>query len=610
MNARALKPRNNNYQPAAYRPAQSIVHNSAAAKQFNAYQEMANNMPQVKQLRTYQAMADRYTSSMAKPVIQRAIGAGGEKLHGKKVVDAKDNLYVIDGHRETRTALKYNLKYLKNKYIWVDAWDDDYDLYNKEVMEEEPKEQPERSSKKRARSSDTKEPPKKKRRKSIKFTVARRDKGPRTRTTFTNSKEAIKVLMEEGLSKKLATSLVAKDDWSYPTMRSLMETLQEQGILQPGLQEGANLWTQHQEVGEYKVETTDTGSQLAQIVGCHLLEYQETNNGTMGPRQKKETSRKKQLSFSKEILKLPPQQVTEHSLGLGLPPFVNLFPGMFDTKYEDNEHKVFSKTAGALTFKLFQKALKERDQQFGHEDTLNDQSRKDRKDTVKRVLREQQFDVDQLDRFKDEKVDYLKTYMGIKDTDSDDSFDETEGWESPYTIQKVRQWTLREFYDNVYKQNVYSGVLLKDTASKLAELDVLELQSKPGPKSTTGKKLTRTRSRRRRVQSRVGQVNESLRSIMQALDIDIVKAYTRVKQWKTKSSMLASIKTDDQQKALRIAKYQQSLDDFISMKLVDMKKKDYPAPLDGVGEKTLEDMGAVKPAKKRRGGKKKIVVEQ
>lgn len=616
------KPGENKGQPAANTVAQGqrysgtaiqLIDNRPETSRMQHQQQMVNSSARVKQSGVYQAMADNYTSATAQQkVIQRKIGHGGVLYRGWKVVDRSGNKFEIVNDHIFLGRLKYVLEDEGGSQKWVDFEDDNYELDGKyKGIEEFTDWQLLQTGSKRKRLSDprgaadknteegnTAVVKKKRTKTSLKFVIARRDGSARTNTTFSDKTLAIQVLTEEcGLGKKLATSLIQKKDWSYPTMRSLMEILQEMGTLQPGLGEGAKLWRDKQKVGRYEVETTQNGSQLAQIVGCHLMEYQETNSGTQGPRQKNDLSRQKQLDLSEAILQLPAEQAPEHTLGLGLEDHVKLFPALFDVKFEDNENKLFSKTAGSLTFKLYQSAIKARNQQYDHTDTLTDAARKDRKIKLKRELARKKFEVDSLDKFKKKDEDYLHTYLGLKDTESDNSLDEAEEWESPFTVEKVGKWTLKEFYAQVYKQNVYSGVLLKESAAKLAELDVLE--SKPQQRPVR-EKASNSRRRRRRVQSRVKAVNDVLLQVMRDLNINVVKLYERLSQWQNKKKALDSIKTTDKDNLQEITELKASLNEYMQMKLSDLQPLDYPPPLQGIGEKKFEELGWVKPAVKKK----------
>lgn len=442
--------------------------------------------------------------------------------------------------------------------------------------------------KKNTRTSAKKreEQKKKKRRNSIKFSVARRDKGARTNTTFNNSSQAKEILMDEcELPQDLVTSLVEKKDWSYPTMQQLMTELQKQGTLQPGLQEGVNLWKDSQPSFNYTIETTDKGSPLAQIVGCHLMEYQETNNGTQGVRQRKDKSRKKQLELSTAILSLPEDQAPKHSLGIGLPEHVRLFPPMFDVKFEDNKKKFFAKTAGAKTFKIYQNALSKMNPQYTIDDTLVDQARKDRRTQIKDTLEGTTFDVD---RNKDlETEDYFKSELGLKDTESDNSMEEDEDWKFRYTPQKVGKWTLQKLFDYVFKHNVFSGVLYKDTGAKLAELDILENKTKDVKEL---KRIKKSRKRRTGVQSRVKQANDELLKTMETLGVNTVLLYQRLQQWKAKKKILDTATTTNGEKKKKIAAHKKTLKTFMEMTLKKFQEDGYPPPLEGIGNGTLKSL--------------------
>lgn len=82
------------------------------------------------------------------------------------------------------------------------------------------------------------------------------------------------------------------------------------------------------------------------------------------------------------------------------------------------------------------------------------------------------------------------------------------------------------------------------------------------------------------------------------------------RQWKVKTKALASIQTDDADKKQKVAELQSSLNEFITMKLTDMKVNGYPPPLDRVGDKKFEELGAVKAAPKKKRAPKKVVVKQ
>ncbi|GAA0552853.1 hypothetical protein [Chitinophaga japonensis] len=576
-----------------------MADNSPQVKRLSTYQEMANDTAQIKQLRSYQALADNYASMSASGVIQRMIGNGGYLHRGRIVIGPSGARFEIVDNDIFRGRLAYKLEDRDGNQVWADFQDNNYNFDpsytgvlgftgwdEKNVEEGE-------ATRKRKRKNEGSATKKRKTIVPIKFHVARRHNSARTYTTFDDPGEAIRVLREEcGLTAELATSIISKKDWSYPTMQSLMSLLQKEGALQPGLEEGAKLWQAEQPAKQYTIKTTSNGSPLAQIVGCHLMEYQETNNGTQGPRQSRDESRKKQLEFTQAILGLPAEQAPLHSLGIGQPDHVKLFPALFDVKFEDNQNKLFSKTAGSLTFKLYQSALSGRDQQFSHKDTLLSAARKDRKEKTKQVLREMQFDADALHRFSEKDEDHLRVHLGVKDTGSDNSMEEDESWKFPFSVAEVGEWTLREFYDYVFKHNVYSGGMFKEYAAKMAELDILEGESKD---SDAQQQIEKSRARRKGVQSRVKSANDELFRIMRVLQIDIVKAYQRLHQWEEKLSILQSGNPEDEQKKTTIAAYKASLGDYMKMTLTELKKKRYPTPLQGIGDKQLKELTGTQP---------------
>ena len=581
---------------------QKIADDSARVKQFSANQQMANHYTALLQ--------EKGTTTGTLPVIQRMIGDGGIIHHGRVVTGPLQRKYEIIGHDVFNKKLTYKLLDRGGNEIIVDSTDrryqfepyysgvmglDKLDKINNEEYEEDdeygenmlpediisflPEPLAKEYEDKLAREAQ-----KKKIHSNIEFTVSRREGSARTFTKFANPAMAIRVLTEEcSLNEKLATSLINKRDWSYPTMRSLMEELEKSNSLQPGLQEGANLWKSKQPSTNYTITTSQNGSQLAQIVGCHLMEYQETNNGTQGPRQTLDESRKKQLRFSEAILSLPSTHAPQHSMGVGLSDHVKLFPAMFDVKFEDTKLKLFNKKAGSVTFKLYQTAIRNRDLQFDHEHTLLDDARKDRKEKTIEALRKKHFEADDMDKFKNE--DFIHTHLGLKDTESDNSMDEDEDWKFPYTPEEVGKWTMKELHEYVFKHNVYAGVLFKEYAAKLAELDALE----GGPQNKTEQlKVEKLSASRKRVQNRMKNASQELLNIMIHLKINIVDLYRRLKQWKEKWEILNNSHTTNKDNQKTIESYKATLEEYAKKTLSELKSKGYPTPLDGLGDVYLK----------------------
>lgn len=492
-------------------------------------------------------------------VVQRQIGAGGMLLQGRLVVDRAGTKYEIVGHHSFRGRLEYTLQTSGGSSFSVRADDDNFNLYAgyEGVLGFDGREQ-ERSP--------------------IEFTISRRHDGPRTKTVFSDPARAKQILVTQcDVPQSMADSLIDKADWSYPTVRSLMELLSKDGTLQPGLDEGARLWEEAQPEKVYTIQTTGVGSQLAQLVGCHLMEFQETNNGTQGPRQSKEESRQNQLELTRAILSLPEDQVAKHAIGLGQPPHVSHFPAPFDIKFEGGP--LFGRNAGTSTFKVYQSAIKKRDLQFDHTDTLENAARKNRKIAMRSALDETEFNVDKKKLLQQPDEDFLRAQFGLKDTESDNSMDEDEAWESPLTRDLIGAWTLEQLHEFLFKHNVYSGVLFKDYASKLAELDILAMQP---PHTYDSGKLSASKARRSRVQTRVRRANDALSATLQSLGINVKLVYTRLKQWRDKSDLLASKDSEQAQQ------YELALEQYGRKSLLTLQQEGYPAPLDKVGEKTLE----------------------
>lgn len=494
----------------------------------------------------------------AHAVVQRQIGAGGMLLEGRLVVDAAGTKYEIVGQQTFLGHLEYELQTAGGSSFFVRADDDNFHLYQgyEGVLGFDGREQE---------------------RTPIEFTISRRDNGPRTNTVFSDPTRAKQILVTQcDVPQQMADTLIDKADWSYPMVRSLMALLSKDGTLQPGLDEGARLWQEAQPEKVYTIQTTGVGSQLAQLVGCHLMEYQETNNGTQGPRQSKEESRKNQLKLTRAILSLPEDQVAKHAIGLEQPPFVNQFPAPFDIKFDGGP--LFGRNAGTSTFKVYQSAIKKRSLDFDHRDTLQDAARKNRKTAMKSALADTKFNVDTMALLQPDE-DFLRSQYGLKDTESDNSMDEDEGWESPLTKEAIGTWTLEQFHEFLFKHNVHSGVLFKEYASKQAELDILAMQP---PQRYDSGKLSASRNRRGRVQSRVKRANDALLSVMRSLGINVTFVYTRLKQWQDKSNLLKS------KNSTKANEYKQALQQYGQKSLLTLQQEGYPPPLEGVADKTIE----------------------
>ena len=542
--------------------------------------------PQVAQSFTRNHMQSSGTHHIAtkvtnKPaVIQCAIGLGGILNYGKLVFDQTGKRYEILSSLEFLGKLQYKLGDEDGNELYVAADDDKYrlDTEYKGVMGftglDNPHDEgllPQGKNKRKMADWDSDEEEDghlAKKRKAvyspISFSVARRDGSARTNTTFAYPQKAIQVLTQECyLNEDLAKAIVEKKDWSYPTLAKLMAIPQQNGTLQPGLSVGKNLWTRQQPTKKYDVTTSPHCDPLAQIVGCHLMEYQETNNGTQGPRQQLDRSRKQQLEFSKAILDLPSEQAASHSLGMDMPQHARLFPAMFDVKFEDSANKGFLKTAGTVTYKAFQSSLKKRKQTYTYNDTLLDKARKDRREQMKTALSDTAFDVDTMDIFKSANENFLQNQFGIKDTDSDHSQEEEEDWEFPYTEKQVAGWTLNEFCQFIFKHNVYSGVMLKENSAKLAELEIKEQSIETAMELD---QIEKSRDRRKGVQNRIIQTNDTWQRIMKSLGINVNLVYSRINEWK---------KEYNGDKKIGRAK-KKVLNKYIKMTLSQLKSQEYP----------------------------------
>ena len=492
-------------------------------------------------------------------VVQRRIGDGGSLLQGRMVVDAFGRKYEIVGHQMFQNRLEYKLQTEGGSTRLVRADDDAYQLYAgyKGVFGFDGREQE---------------------RTPIEFTIKRRDGGPRTTTVFANVVQATAILVKQcDVPAETAKQLIATSDWSYPMVRHLIQILSTDGTLQPGLDEGGRLWEEAQPEKVYTIRTTGIGSQLAQLVGCHLMEFQETNNGTQGPKQSKDVSRQQQLELTRAILALPADQVAKHAIGLGQPQYVKQFPAPFDIKFEGDP--LFGRNAGTSTFKIYQSAIKMRDTDFDHTDTLLGDARQDRKLATRAALAKTEFNVDQMELSAKPDEDFIHSHLGLKDTDSDYSMEEDDDWKPPLTMEVVGTWTLEQLHEYVFKHNVYSGVLFKDYAAKLAELDILETET---PHTYEKGTLSTTRERRQGVQEQVQRADLALWNIMQALQINVVTLYTRLSQWKEKSALVAS------KNSIQAQAYKRSLQEYSRKRLAVLRDEGYPPPLDGIGQKTLE----------------------
>jgi hypothetical protein len=491
-------------------------------------------------------------------IVQRRIGAGGILLRGRIVIDTGGQKYEIVNDHEFRGRLEYKLQTKGGTTLFVDADDDRYKLYAgySGVLGFDGREQE---------------------RTAIEFTVKRRHDGPRTLTSFSDPRQAKTILVKQcDVPIETAENLIEKSDWSYPMLKQLMEILAKDDALQPGLDEGSRLWQEAQPEKIYTIRTTDVGSQLAQLVGCHLMEYQETNSGTQGPRQSKDVSRQHQLELTSAILSLPEDRVAKHAIGLGQPQHIGQFPAPFDIRFEGGG--VFGKSAGTVTYKAYQSAIKNRDQSFDHTDTLVDEARGNRKETTKAALTDKSFNVDRMELFEAE--DFIQAHLGVKDTESDNSMEEDDDWEAPLTQAEVGQWTLEQLHEYVFKHNVYSGVLLKETAAKLAEVEIMETDN---PHTGEQDKLSAIKHRRKGVQNQIQRATDALANVMQSLGIDVPTIVTRLQQWKNKSALLQS-------KNSSAAKdYKRSLRKYSETSLVTLQQQGYPPPLPGIGDKTLKE---------------------
>ena len=517
---------------------------------------VARDHPATSGAASLQAKAQPVTRAYGDEIVQRQIGAGETLLYGRLVVDRLGRKYEIVGHQVFLGRLEYKLASSGGSTHFVRADDADYELYNayEGVLGFDGREQ--------ARTP-------------LEVTIRRRDGGPRTRTIFSNEALAKRVLVNEcGVPEEVVDDLISKSDWSYPKVKELMALLSEEGTLQPGLDEGARLWLEEQPATEYTIVTTSSGSQLAQLVGCHLMEYQETNNGTQGPRQGNDESRQKQLELTRSILGLPDEQVALHAIGLGMPKPLDMFPASFDVKFEGGG--IFSQPAGTSTFKIYQSSISNRDQRFDHTHTLDDDARTDRRDSVKRALADTAFGLDQVMPMED--VDFTRTYLGVKDTDSDHSMDEDEDWVEPLTIKQVGSWTLNQFHEFVYKHNVHSAVLLKEYAAKQAELDILDDRMSASSSRTA---LNASRRRRKRVQNQIERSIASLWNIMEALNINVNFVYTRRQQWLKKTEVVAP------RTSAAAQEYKRTLKAYSEKSLLTLHGEGYPPPLNGIGIKTL-----------------------
>ena len=493
-------------------------------------------------------------------VVQRQIGDGEWLLNGRMVVHVSGKKFEIVGHETFLGRLYYKLEDSGGSTHLARADDDNYNLFTgyEGVFGFEGREQS---------------------RTSIEFTVYRRDGGPRTRTQFADPAAAVEILVNQcDVPRADAEDLITKSDWSYPVVRRLMRLLEQESLLQPGLSEGARLWEEAQPDRVYTIRTTGVGSQLAQLVGCHLMEYQETNNGTQGPRQSKHESRQTQLEFTRAILSLPEYQVATHAIGLGQPPHLSQFPAPFDIKFEGGP--LFGRNAGTSTFKIYQSSLAARDQGFDYTDTLDDDARRERRTTTRAALASTSFNADTKDIPGLEDDDFIQSQFGLKDTESDHSMDEDEEWEPPLTTTTVSSWTLEQLYEFIYKHNVYSGVLFKEYAAKQAELDILETK----PHGTFDRDaLLASRYRRRRVQLRIAKADDALLDTLRRLDIPDAGSVTRrLLQWRKKTQMVAA-KT-----SRRARRYQEALRLYGQKSLLTLRSEGYPPPLNGIGDETLK----------------------
>lgn len=461
----------------------------------------------------------------------------------------------------------------------------------------------------------------------ISFRVARRETGrggktggPRTNTYFLDTDAAMKTLIIEcGVPENVAREMSGKHDWSYPDMQSLMTFLQSTDSVQPGFNEGVRLWQEAQPSFKYSIQTTARGSQLAQIVGCHMMEYQETNNATQGPITGQDMSRKKQLEFSEAISRLPPEQVPLHTLGIGAGRYTGMFPAMFDVKYEEPGQKSFTKPASGKTFKTFQSAILAREEEFDYQDTLDPEARADRKEALTRTLEAENFKFDRLmrrkarrekkEREKEQKSGKKKTVaydddyameedvetpqnfladeFGITGDDSDASLEADEDWEFPRTVESVGDWTLQEFYQYVYKTNVYSGVISKEYSAKLAELDIMSSNPLMEFDTATMQDIDVASHRRQGVQDRVDSFNTGLSQLLGQLGIDVGRIYKLTTEWKNKKEILDN-RPKGKKSANRIARdRKKALREYSKKPLLTLKAEGYPLPLPGLGPASL-----------------------
>lgn len=518
---------------------------------------------------------------------QASIGNGGLLLRGRIVRGPNSEKYEIIHHFEFNGKINYRLATVEEgDEITVLEDDPRYQLdkgytgvmgmtgFREEKQKEKEEEEEEYTP--------------------IEFHVARRAQKGRTVTTFKDTPKAIRVLQTEcNLSKQDAEGLVDRKDWTYPMLRHLMTVLSQNGQLQPGLQEGVRLWEAAQSgikklriaERQYTIRTTRNGSPLAQIVGCHYMEYLETNFASQGPRVSKDPTRMKEQQFLKAMLEMPEDQVNIHVAGIGQPHFVGLYPAPMDIRYVDNTQQVHSDGAGAKIYKTYQEAQKKRKAGFGYQHTLDNLNRKDRKTALHDTVKSQHFNVDQLEKFHGQGEDFLQKQIGIRETESDNSVEEVSDWESPLDEQEILSWTLKEFAEFVFKHNVYSGVYVKEANAKMAELAILT-NATPNPK--TQKKITRSRKRRQGVQSRVQTANQALYSIMGRLGTSTTDMCRKLDQWKDKSSLLASL-TPESKEGIRIkAEWEADLKAYYGQTISELKRQGYPPPLEKIAEKTIK----------------------
>ena len=462
----------------------------------------------------------------------------------------------------------------------------------------------------------------------IAFTVARRESGrggktggPRTNTYFVDTGAAMNTLITEcGVPENVAREMSGKHDWSYPDMQSLMRFLESTDSVQPGFNEGVRLWQEAQPSFKYAIQTTARGSQLAQIVGCHMMEYQETNNATQGKYTSQDMSRKQQLEFSEAISRLPPEQIPLHTLGIGGGRYTGMFPAMFDVKYEEPGQKTFTKPASGKTFKTFQSAILARDEEFGYQDTLDPEARADRKEALTETLEGEKFRFDRLMRRKsrrekkekekkrkstkkktvafdddyamEEDVEtpqnFLAEEFGITGDDSDASLEADDDWEFPRTLESVGTWTLEEFYQYVYKTNVYSGVISKEYSAKLAELDIMSSNPLMEFDTSTMQEIDVATHRRQGVQDRVESFNTGLSQLLGQLDIDVGRIYKLVTEWKNKKGYLDERASGSKSANRTARERKRALRRYGRKSLLKLKAEGYPLPLPGLGEATLK----------------------